>query len=143
MKKDSKWDIDVKDFLLASYNHYKKVGLGGTHYLPTVEEVLEGKVSSTSGSFLPVCDSYMPVNAPSQDHIPCMCGDENGSKTLAFWKEASFDRWVGAQNKLGKYEPHYLCQRDMERYRVPPVPYFINMCNINARWVSSSQAILP
>ncbi|KAL8756352.1 MAG: hypothetical protein Q9184_004525, partial [Pyrenodesmia sp. 2 TL-2023] len=134
VKKDSKWGIDVKRFLVASNDHYRNVGLGGTKYLPTVEEVFEDKVTSTSGSFLPVCDSFMPDNAPSQDHIPCMCGDENGSKTLAFWKETHFDSWVGAQDKFGPYEPHYLCQRDMQQYRVPPVPYYLSLCNMNAHW---------
>lgn len=137
VKKDNQWHIDIKDYLLASYNHYEKVGLGGNTMLPTVEELLEDKLSSTSGSFLPVCDSYMPVQAPSTNHLPCMCGDENGSETLAFWKETNFQSWVAA-HKNGHDEPHYLCMYDMGKYRVPPVPYFLNMCSLDYRWVRNS-----
>ncbi|KAL8922835.1 MAG: hypothetical protein Q9208_004960 [Pyrenodesmia sp. 3 TL-2023] len=139
VKKNNQWDIDIKDYLLASYNHYETVGLGGNTMLPTVDELLEGKVSSTSGSFLPVCDSYMPVQAPSTNHLPCMCGDENGSETLAFWDEANFQSWTAA-HKNGREEPHYLCMYDMGKYRVPPVPYYLNLCSLDTRW--STQPLL-
>ncbi|KAL9027868.1 MAG: hypothetical protein Q9196_003669 [Gyalolechia fulgens] len=139
VKDDGQWNIDLLDYLKASYDHFKAHGYEGETINPSVEDLYEGKTTSTSGSFLPVCDTYLP---PDKDGsmpkgMPCACGDKYGSDTAAFWKEANFDSWV-ADKSPGPKETHkgtiYLCRNELANIRAPPVTYFLNMCNAGWHW---------
>ncbi|KAL8649706.1 MAG: hypothetical protein Q9210_004245 [Variospora velana] len=137
VRKNNEWDLDIQDFLQASYAHYKANRLGSGSLLPSVEELFEGKMSSTSGSFLPVCNSYMPFRPGQSSGIPAMCGDEYGSESTLFWKETNFAQWI--QDKTpGDVEKQksavYLAKNDMAIARVDPVAYFMNMCNMGWHW---------
>ncbi|KAI4113648.1 MAG: hypothetical protein LQ345_005412 [Seirophora villosa] len=137
VRDNNEWDLDIQGFLQASIAHYKANGLGRNALLPSVEELFDGKVSSTSGSFLPVCNSYLPFKASQSSGIPAMCGDDYGSETTLFWKETDFAQWI--QNQTPGDEENYksavyLAKNDMAIARVPPVAYFMNMCNMGWHW---------
>lgn len=142
VKEGNEWDIALKDYLVASYDHFKSVGLRSDRLIPSVEELFQGTVSSTSGSFLPVCNSYMPPKADSFSGIPCMCGDQYGSETLAFWKEANFASWIQSKDtgsQMTTRQAPYLCKNDMAIYRVAPVSYYLNLCNMGWHWPSQTE----
>ncbi|KAL8937961.1 MAG: hypothetical protein Q9216_004147 [Gyalolechia sp. 2 TL-2023] len=139
VKDDNQWNIDLLGYLKASYDHYKAHGYQGGTINPSIEDLFQGKVTTTSGSFLPVCDTYLP---PDKDGsmpkgMPCQCGDIYGRDTAAFWKEANFDSWV-ADKSPGPKEVHkgtiYLCRNELANVRTPPVTYFLNLCNSGWHW---------
>ncbi|KAL8929145.1 MAG: hypothetical protein Q9172_000580 [Xanthocarpia lactea] len=138
-KPDNEWAIQTQAFLKASYDHYKANGFRADEMLPSVEDLIEDEVTPNTGSFLPVCDSWLPHKVHGNSGIPCICGDQYGSKTAAFWEAANFDSWKAAD--LGefpllehKYGPPFLCANDMSIQRISPVDYFLNMCNMDWRW---------
>ena len=107
--------------------------------LSSVEDLIEDEVTPTTGSFLPVCDSWLPHRVHGNSGIPCICGDQYGSKTAEFWEAANFDSWEAVD--LGKFPliehkngPPFLCANDMSIQRISPVDYFLNMCNMDWRW---------
>ncbi|KAI4086032.1 MAG: hypothetical protein LQ344_007905 [Seirophora lacunosa] len=137
VSENNEWDLDIQGFLQASVAHYKANGLGRNALLPSVEELFDGKVSSTSGSFLPVCNSYLPFKAGQSSGIPAMCGDEYGSETTLFLKETDFAQWIQNQtpgDEENQKSAVYLAKNDMAIARVPPVAYFMNMCNMGWHW---------
>ncbi|KAL8798918.1 MAG: hypothetical protein Q9182_006290 [Xanthomendoza sp. 2 TL-2023] len=140
VKEHNDWNLEIQEFLKASYDHYKANGLGQGQMLPSVGTLFEGKLKSTSGSFLPVCDSPLPHR---DDSIPCMCGDEYGSETNAFWNETNFASW-GASRSNGLVEksgdsPAYQCMATLADLAVLPVPYFLNLCNMGTHWPYKSE----
>ncbi|KAL8912605.1 MAG: hypothetical protein Q9171_002407 [Xanthocarpia ochracea] len=138
-KPDNEWEIESQAFLKASYDHYKANGFRADKMLPSVEDLIDDEVTPTSGSFLPVCDSWLPHKVHRNSGIPCICGDQYGSKTAEFWEAANFDSWEAVD--LGKFPllehqrgPPFLCANDMSIQRISPVDYFLNMCNMDWRW---------
>lgn len=132
------WGIEIQAFLKASYDNYKTNGFRYVPELPSTDQLFNGEMTPTTGSYLPVCDSYLGL--PKRDPhsgIPCMCGDEYGSETTQFWTAANFDSWAATKVE-GQWQtekgPPYLCKSDMSIAQTPPVAYFINMCNLGWRW---------
>ncbi|KAL8816092.1 MAG: hypothetical protein Q9223_004847 [Gallowayella weberi] len=140
VKKHNDWDLEIQEFLRASYGHYKANGLGQGQMLPSIGTLFEDKLKSTSGSFLPVCDSRLTLGANS---IPCMCGDEYGSETEAFWNETNFASWDASRSEglveKSENSPAYLCMAKLAEKKVLPVPYFLNLCNIGTHWPFTSE----
>ncbi|KAI4255944.1 MAG: hypothetical protein LQ352_002329 [Teloschistes flavicans] len=136
-KPDNDWGIQVRAFLEASYDHYKTNGFQNGQMLPSAEDLFDDEVETTSGSYLPVCDSHITHKESKVSGIPCMCGNEYGSDTAKFWEEANFASWKAVQingDLETKKGPPYLCKNDMAYERTPPVAYFLNMCNMDWRW---------
>ncbi|KAL9580545.1 MAG: hypothetical protein Q9203_006258, partial [Teloschistes exilis] len=136
-KPDNDWGIQVQAFLKASYDQYKKSGFRTGPMLPPTETLFDNEVKTTSGSYLPVCDSYISHHNSHLSGIPCMCGDEYGSETARFWEAANFASWKAVQvngESETKKGPPYLCKNDMSMERTPPVAYFLNLCNTDWRW---------
>ncbi|KAL8806403.1 MAG: hypothetical protein Q9200_005045 [Gallowayella weberi] len=140
VKKHNDWDLEIQEFLRASYGHYKANGLGQGQMLPSIGTLFEDKLKSTSGSFLPVCDSRLTLGANS---IPCMCGDEYGSETEAFWNETNFASWDASRSEglveKSENSPAYLCMAKLAEKKVLPVPYFLNLCNMGTHWPFTSE----
>lgn len=86
IEKRNQWNIELLEYLKASFDHYKKHGYEGDSINPSVEELYEGRITSTSESFLPVCDSYLPPqkDVGTRESMPCQCGNINGKDTAAF-----------------------------------------------------------
>ncbi|KAL8695709.1 MAG: hypothetical protein Q9224_003217 [Gallowayella concinna] len=140
-KPDNDWRIEINAFLQASYDHYNTNGLrASSARFPSVQDLFNGNVTSTSGSYLPVCDTQLSHRKGMPDRmsgIPCMCGDSYGDKTTKFWEEANFDSWTATHqtgDKAIKKIPAYVCKNDMAINREPPVTYFLNLCNMGWRW---------
>ncbi|KAL9036501.1 MAG: hypothetical protein Q9180_004264 [Flavoplaca navasiana] len=136
---ENEWGLELQAFLKASYDHYKEHRFQPDPMLPSQEDLFDNTVKPTSGSYLPVCDSYLtpPKHKKHHSGIPCMCGDKYGSETAQFLEAANFQSWHAVEvtgdfyKKLG---PVYLCQNDMAKSETPPVDYFLNMCNSGWRW---------
>ncbi|KAL8651974.1 MAG: hypothetical protein Q9226_004458 [Calogaya cf. arnoldii] len=110
---DNEWDITLSEFLKASYAHYKVNGIGKGSMNPSVKDVFEGPATFTSGSYLPVCDTHI-LDQGNHVRVPCMCDDDSGSETLAFWKEAHFDNWVGGKDHDNPlYKTRRACARQV------------------------------
>ncbi|KAL8881803.1 MAG: hypothetical protein Q9198_001064 [Flavoplaca austrocitrina] len=137
------WNITISEFLKASYDHHKANGIGNGALMPSVKDVLEGKGTSTSSSYLPVCDTYFRKD--DQHRHPCVCGDEGGSKTLAFWNEAHFDTWVGEKDKDNAFSAaKRLCVLYLAgETPLLPVPYFQNTCNMDLHWPTDMEKSWP
>ncbi|KAL9000474.1 MAG: hypothetical protein Q9188_005674 [Gyalolechia gomerana] len=144
VKDNNEWNIDLSNYLQASYDHYKAHGYRHEETFPSVEDLFKGKISSTSGSWLPVCDTHVPHDKSGMPKgMPCACGDKYGSDTAAFWKESNFDSWV-ADKSPGPKETNqgtiYLCRNELANVRTPPVTYFLNMCNAGWHWPYKSES---
>ncbi|KAL8992666.1 MAG: hypothetical protein Q9169_006926 [Polycauliona sp. 2 TL-2023] len=133
------WGIEIQGLLKDSYDNYKKNGFRTDPTIPSADQLFHDSLTPAAGSFLPVCDSYLgpPKNDGGFSGIPCMCGDEYGGETTQFWTAAGFDKWAATKvedvREVHKGPP-YLCKNDMAIAQTLPVPYFINMCNLDWRW---------
>ncbi|KAL8812679.1 MAG: hypothetical protein Q9223_007234, partial [Gallowayella weberi] len=144
-KPDNDWNIEIKAFLQASYDHYTRNGLSASSAgFPSVEDLFNDRVTSTSGTYLPVCDTSLSHRAGTPDRmsgIPCMCGDSYGAETTAFWGETKLDSWSEADetgDPAWAKTPAYICRNDMAINRESPVDYFLNLCNMGWRWPNKS-----
>ncbi|KAL8667746.1 MAG: hypothetical protein Q9168_007210 [Polycauliona sp. 1 TL-2023] len=131
----NEWDITLDEFLKASYDHHKGSGIGKGPMAPSVKDLFDATGTSTSGSYLPVCDTYFPSELDND--IPCRCGDEYGSETLAFWKEAHFDEWMAETDRDQPLKvAKRICTKNLLRGQTLPVEYFLNLCNMDFHWPS-------
>ncbi|KAL8982366.1 MAG: hypothetical protein Q9205_003099 [Flavoplaca limonia] len=126
----NEWNITISEFLKASYEHRKLNGIGNGPMMPSVRDVLEGTGTSTS---------------EDKNRHPCMCGDDQGSETLAFWKEAHFDTWVGEKDKDNPFSAaKRMCVLSLAgETPLLPVPYFQNTCNMDLHWPTDIEISWP
>ncbi|KAL8871439.1 MAG: hypothetical protein Q9174_002727 [Haloplaca sp. 1 TL-2023] len=139
-KPDNEWGIQLEAFLKASYDNYKRNGFQVLPALPSPDNLFEDRVTSTSGAYLPVCDSKLinDVRRGEESEIPCMCGDEYGSETTQLWDAMEFETWDAMRlddpETEDKRGPPFECRNDMAIQRVWPVKYYLNLCNMGWHW---------
>ena len=129
-------DLELQGFLNASFMHWQEYRLNQEFdvLFPTIDDLIDDKVSSTSGSFLPVCYSEFmaPQNFELRGHmndraLPCICGNSFGNETMTFFREAGFDTWVAAGKGQGLATA---CQESMTNLAAPPVQTFLALCQL-------------
>lgn len=132
----NQWDMDLGPFLTASYNHWQTNRFNQSQPFPSIKDLMEDTVDTTSGSFLPVCydETVKPMdflikNSDQNRALPCVCGDSFGNETAYFFREAGFESWVDKDAHLGDR-----CQRNMDAGHVSPVENFMNLCNLGFHW---------
>lgn len=135
MNKDNNWGTDAETFLHQSYNHWQWSQYHSSFTFSTVDQLRENSTSnSTSGAALPVCFPPQPIQSYNKLYnqdtaLPCICGDELGNETMAFFKETNFRSWVAGERGKGLAEA---CQTSFEIDKTWPVQAYIAYCYL--RW---------
>lgn len=125
------WNVDLEDFVSGSFKHWQdhRFDQEDENLFPTVGEILTLQVTSSSGSFLPVCYSELMPPAKMSKVVgdpPCLCGDDRGNETQLFYQEAGFARWTGYEDGRGLAAP---CQVLMSKTQIPPVTAYLTLCD--------------
>ena len=134
MQPGNPWDVDLDNFLQASFERWQKSRYAPGTMMPSLDELRDGEVTSTSGSFIPVC--YDPLIKPGNFDIkkeskvmPCACGSIYGNETKAFFREAGFGNYIEADRALGDR-----CFRDLQGVGAPPLEMYMTLCELGYHW---------
>lgn len=132
VKPNNDWDLDMQDYVSKSFRHWQehRYDQTGPNLFPTIDDLFTGNITTSSGSYLPVCysESIVPLNFKKKgkdESLPCICGDNIGNETLLFFREAGFEKWTANQNAKGLA---MACQWSMSQAKAPPVQTFLSLC---------------
>lgn len=138
IKPHNDWDIELRQFIGESFRHWQEYRYDPRegNYFPSVGDLFAGKLTSSSGSNLPVCYSELIVphslkNKNEKRDLPCICGDWMGNETAVFFREAGFDKWSANLNRKGLAKE---CQQTMRHLKSPPVQTFLSLCHNEWHW---------
>ncbi len=144
VKPDNDWGLTIQDFSAESFIHWQqyRYSQNPVDLFPTVDEVLSDKVTTSSGSYLPVCysDVILPHDSGSNREdknrihksafrLPCICGDREGNETELFFREVRMDKWVKNKNTDDREGLAFACQLSLSHVKGPPVSTFLTLCN--------------